>query len=97
MPSQELDLSYNQIEVLDLNYINPALTKLVCTHCSVMKVITKVCPFILLYNNLYNNFTRLLIIIYSNPCFKMYLTLFVESYPMNPFCGCGTRRLLPVA
>ena len=40
--SQELDLSYNQIEVLDLNFINPALTKLVCTHCSVMKVITKV-------------------------------------------------------
>ena len=39
---QELDLSYNQIEVLDLNFINPALTKLVCTHCSVMKVITKV-------------------------------------------------------
>eukprot|EP00116_Pleurobrachia_bachei_P003973 sb/3464235/ len=38
---QELNLSYNQIDILDLNFVNPSLTRIVCTHCHVTKVITK--------------------------------------------------------
>ena len=38
---QEIDLSFNKIEVLDLNMCNPSLTKIVCVHSGVKKVVTK--------------------------------------------------------
>ena len=39
---QELNLSYNNIEVLDIGFVNPALSKLTCSHSHTIKIICKV-------------------------------------------------------